>query len=135
LTFLRESCKVRGMKRQLFLLLVVTALFAVVATAADINGKWTGTADLQGQTLERTFVFKVDGTKLTGETSSELLGKSTIEEGKVDGDEISFVITASFQGNEVKMNYKGKISGETIKLSVDVGADHGDIVEWKLKRA
>lgn len=135
MTFLRESPEDRGMKRQLFLLLVVTALFAVVATAGDINGKWKGTADLQGQTLERTFVFKVDGTKLTGETSSELLGKSSIEEGKVDGDDISFVITASFQGNELKMNYKGKVNGDTIKLSVDVGADFGGMVEWRLKRA
>jgi hypothetical protein len=79
-------------------------------------------------------VFKVDGTKLTGETNSELLGKSTIEEGKIDGDNVSFTITANVQGNELKMNYRGKVTGDTIKLSVDLGADIGGTIEWTLKR-
>jgi hypothetical protein len=117
------------------LLLVLTALFAVVASAADISGAWKGTADLQGQPLERTFVFKVDGSKLTGETTSPMLGKSTIEDGKIDGDNISFTITADFQGNAMKMTYKGKVSGDTIKLTADLGADVGQSIEWTLKRS
>jgi opacity protein-like surface antigen len=116
-------------------LLVLTAFFALAASAADISGNWKGTADFQGQTIERTFVFKVDGSKLTGETTSELLGKSTIEEGKIDGDNISFTITADFQGNAMKMTYKGKISGDAIKLTADLGADIGQSIEWTLKKS
>ena len=116
-------------------LLVLAALFAIVGSAADISGNWKGTADLQGQAIERTFVFKVDGTKLTGETNSQLLGKSTIEDGKIDGDNISFTITANFQGNALKMTYKGKVSGDTIKLTADLGADIGQSIEWTLKRS
>src|SRR5580658_4958419 len=116
-------------------LLLLAAIFTVAATAADISGNWNGTADFQGQAITRTFTFKVDGTKLTGETNSELLGKSTIENGKIDGDNISFTITANFQGNELKMNYKGKVAGDTIKLSVDLGADIGGTIEWTLKKA
>ena len=123
------------MKRLLMLASILAAIFAVAAPAADISGNWKGTADFQGQSIERTFVFKVDGTKLTGETNSELLGKSTIENGKIDGDNISFTITANFQGNELKMNYKGKVAGDTIKLSVDLGADVGGTIEWTLKKA
>ena len=107
----------------------------MVASAADISGAWKGTADLQGQAIERTFVFKVDGAKLTGETTSELLGKSAIEDGKIDGDNISFTITANFQGNAMKMTYKGKVSGDTIKLSADLGAEIGQSIEWTLKRS
>ncbi len=118
-----ESLTVRCMKRQFILASILTAIFAVAASAADIAGTWKGTADFQGQAIERTFVFKVDGSKLTGETTSELLGKSTIEQGKVDGDTISFMITANFQGTEVKMVYKGKVAGDTIKLSVDLGGE------------
>ena len=77
----------------------------------------------------------MDGTKLTGETTSELLGKSTIEDGKIDGDNISFTITGNFQGNAMKMTYKGKIAGDTITLSADLGADVGQSIEWTLKRA
>jgi opacity protein-like surface antigen len=123
------------MKRLLVLATILMAIFALAALAADISGTWKGTADFQGQAIERTFVFKVDGSKLTGETTSELLGKSTIEDGKIDGDNISFTITANFQGNELKMNYKGKVVGNTIKLSVDLGADSGQTIEWTLKKA
>jgi opacity protein-like surface antigen len=116
-------------------ILVLTALFALLASAADISGNWKGTADLQGQAIERTFVFKVDGSKLTGETTSQLLGKSTIEDGRIDGDNISFTITADFQGNTLKMTYKGKVSGDTIKLTADLGAEIGQSIEWTLKRS
>ncbi len=130
-----ESLTVRFMKRQFVLVSILTAILVAAASAADISGNWKGTADFNGQAIERTFVFKVDGAKLTGETNSELLGKSTIEDGKIDGDNISFVITANFQGNALKMNYKGKVTGNTIKLSVDLGADIGGTIEWTLKKA
>jgi len=131
LTLACESLTVDLMKR----ILVLTALFALLASAADISGNWKGTADLQGQAIERTFVFKVDGSKLTGETTSQLLGKSTIEDGRIDGDNISFTITADFQGNTLKMTYKGKVSGDTIKLTADLGAEIGQSIEWTLKRS
>jgi hypothetical protein len=115
-------------------LLIVAALFAAVATAADISGTWKGTAENQGGTIERTFVFKVDGTKLTGETVSEMMGKSTIADGKIDGDNISFSITAKFQDNEMKLNYKGKVTGDTIKLNVEFQGGGGQTIEWTLKR-
>ena len=135
MTLAWESRTVRFMKRQLVLVSILTVILAAAASAADISGNWKGTADFNGQAIERTFVFKVDGTKLTGETNSELLGKSTIEEGKIDGDNITFTITANFQGNAMKMNYKGKVTGSTIKLSVDLGADIGGTIEWTLKKA
>jgi hypothetical protein len=118
-------------------LLILAVMFAAVASAADISGTWKGTAENQGGTIERTFVFKVDGTKLTGETTSEMMGKSTITDGKIDGDNVSFTITANFQGNEMKLNYKGKVTGDTIKLTVDFqggGGGGGQSIEWTLKK-
>jgi opacity protein-like surface antigen len=123
------------MKRILGILAILAA-FAAVAMAADISGAWKGTAENQGGTIERTFVFKVDGTKLTGETTSEMMGKSVITDGKIDGDNISFTITANFQGNDMKLNYKGKVAGDTIKLSVEFqGGGGGQTIEWTLKKA
>src|SRR6266436_490184 len=81
-------------------LLILMAVFALTASAADISGTWKGTAETPNGTIERTFVFKVDGDKLTGETTSQMMGKSTITDGKIDG--------ANFQGNEMTLNYKGK---------------------------
>jgi len=43
-------------------------------------------------------------------------------------------ITASFQGEERKLTYKGKITGDTIKLSSDFGGN-GQTIEWTLKKS
>jgi hypothetical protein len=117
--------------------IVLAACFAAVASAADISGNWSGTAETQGQSIQRTFTFKVDGAKLTGETNSEMLGKSNINEGKVEGDAISFNITANLGGNDVKITYKGKVAGDTIKLTSQFpGMDggQGQSIEWTLKK-
>ena len=112
-------------------LLTALAAFAITALAADISGNWKGTADFGGNALERTFTFKVDGKKLTGETSSQMMGKSVINDGVIDGDNISFTITGNLQGNEMKLTYKGKVEGNTIKLSSDA---NGNTIEWVLKK-
>jgi hypothetical protein len=113
--------------------LALTAVFASVLSAADISGKWKGTAETQIGTIERTFVFKVDGNKLTGETSSDRFGKSTIEDGKIEGDNLSFTITVNFDGNEGKASYKGKVSGDTIKFTVEIQALN-QTIEYTAKR-
>ena len=90
--------------------LALTLVFASILTAADISGKWKGTAETPAGTVERTFVFKVDGSKLTGETTSDRFGKSAIEDGKIDGDNVTFTVTISFDGNEAKRRPKNKIT-------------------------
>lgn len=114
------------------LLLSLLAVCAMVAWAADISGNWTGTAEGPNGTLQRTFTFKQDGAKLTGETNSQFTGRSTIQDGKVEGDNISFSIVAKIQDNEMKLSYKGKITGDTIKLSSEFGG--GQAIEWTLKK-
>jgi hypothetical protein len=121
-------------------LLTATLLFALAAAAADISGNWKGTAEGPNGNLERTFTFKVDGAKLTGETESQMLGKSTITDGKIDGDNISFSITANMQGNEMKLTYKGKVGGGEIKLTSEAAGGGGGgggfgSIQWTLKKA
>jgi len=98
-------------------------LLAAVASAADIDGKWKSeytTPD--GQTRTTTYTFKSDGDKLAG-TVSGRQGDTAITEGKISGDEISFVVVRNFRGEERKMQYKGKVSGDEIKLTVTFGPD------------
>lgn len=98
-----------------------------------MTGTWKGTAETPNGTIERTFVFKVDGDKLTGETSSEMMGKSVIHDGKVSGDAISFTINVKFQENEMTLNYKGKVDGDQIKFTVDV-PNGGPTLEYVAKK-
>ena len=113
-------------------LVVLFAVFALTASAADVAGTWKATAEGPNGSIERTFVFKVDGNKLSGETTSEMMGKSTIDNGTIDGDNLAFTITVKFQGEEMKMNYKGKVSGNEMKLAVE--APNGMTFEWVAKK-
>ncbi len=88
-----------------------------VVWAADVNGKWVAQVPGRGgQTRETTFTFKAEAAKLTG-TVSGMQGDQPIAEGKITGDDISFVVVANFQGNEIKFVYKGKVTGDEIKMT------------------
>jgi opacity protein-like surface antigen len=120
------------MSRNSFMVLVLALVLAIPAVAADIAGKWTASFDTQIGVQNYTYTFKVDGAKLTGTAESQF-GKSEIAEGTVKGDEISFVENLDFQGNALKITYKGKISGDEIKFTRNVA----DMVteEFVAKRA
>jgi hypothetical protein len=92
---------------------------ALVATveAADVTGKWVAQVPgRDGETRETTFTFKVEGDKLTG-TMTGRMGEVPLADGKVQGDDISFTTTLNFQGNDVKLDYKGKVAGDEIKMT------------------
>ena len=114
-------------------MLATLAMFAMTAFGADVSGTWKGTAETENGTLERTFVFKVDGDKLTGETTSNMLGKSTIENGKVAGDKLSFTINVKFQDNDLKLDYQGEVKGDEMVLKVEIPGG-GPAVEYKAKK-
>ncbi len=118
-------------------LLILMAVFAITASAADISGNWKATADMGNGPMERTFTFKQDGTKLTGETQSQMMGKSEITDGKVEGDAVTFTISVNFGDQPMKLNYKGKIvSADNIKFTVDspMGGGGGQQIVWDAKR-
>ena len=122
-------------------ILGLMAVFVLAASAAGpqggagkgISGTWKATAEGPNGSMERTFVFKVDGNEVTGETSSSLLGKSTISNGKVDGDTLTFTIAVKYQDNEMTLNYKGKVNaaGDEMHLTVEI---QGQAIEWIAKR-
>ncbi len=114
-------------------LLVLFALCALTLSAADITGTWKGSADTPVGQVERTFVFKVDGNKVSGETDSNMFGKSAIEDGKIDGDTVTFTLSIEIQGARSKANYTGKIEGDQIKFKVEV-PDYGQTTEYTVKR-
>ena len=108
------------MKLKLFMLLTVAfALFTTGAFAADISGKWTAeTKGRDGETRTQTFDLKQDGGKLTGTVSSPM-GDSQISDGKVDGDNVSFVVKVDRNGTEMTLPYTGKVSGNEIQFKVE----------------
>jgi alpha-acetolactate decarboxylase len=100
---------------------IVPALLLATAAAfgADIAGKWTAAIDTQIGVQNYTYEFKVDGNKLTGHAKSQF-GDTEITEGKVDGDDITFVENLNFQDQPLRITYKGKLSGDEIKFTRQV---------------
>lgn len=109
-------------------------IFIFTAAAADVSGTWKAAIETPNGPFETTFVFKAEGVKLSGSTSNRFMQDAPISEGKVDGDRISFVVTGSFNGNEVKVNYKGKVAGDEIQLSFEVAGRDGTL-EMTAKRS
>jgi hypothetical protein len=90
--------------------------FAATMFAADVTGKWTGKVETPNGSRDVNMAFKAEGATLTG-TVSGRNGDTPIENGKIDGDNISFTVTRKFNDQEFKSNYTGKIEGDTIKLT------------------
>ena len=102
-------------------------LAAAVAMAADFNGRWEGSMSTPNGDVQIVFNFKVDGTKLTGTVESPN-GDIPLEDGKVDGNKISF--KTHFGDSEI--NHEGTLTGDTIDLKVQ--GPWGDS-QMTLKRA
>jgi hypothetical protein len=116
------------------LFLVMTGM----SFAADIDGTWTGSLDMGGQAMPVGFTFKAEGTTLTG-TMPGMPGPDgspakpiAIKNGKIDGNNISFSVSIAMGEQEMKIDYKGVLSGESLKIN---GEAMGNPFEFTLKKA
>jgi len=91
-------------------------MIAALAFGADVTGKWTASFDTQIGVQNYTYNFKVDGSKLTGTAKSQF-GETALTEGTVNGDDIAFVENLDFQGQPLRIEYKGKVTGDEIKFT------------------
>lgn len=104
--------------RALFLGLV---LCAGALFADPVDGKWTGSVSTPGGDFPVAFTFKADGAALTG-TMAGMDGMDIkIADGKISGANISFSVSLDFGGMPFKLDYKGVVSADQIKLSGDAG--------------
>jgi hypothetical protein len=93
--------------------LVALVFLAVTAAvfAADPTGKWTAVFDTQIGQQSYTFELKAEGNKLTGKAINKGNGTTEIQDGKVDGDTVSFVENFVYDGNPIRIEYTGKFDG------------------------
>ena len=114
------------MKTQYRIPLLTTLLFtcALLAQAIDLTGKWKAEFETQIGVQKYSFEFQVEGEKLTGKASFERLnqkGEAELLEGKVKGNEIFFVEKISVQGNDLRIEYQGKVNGDEISFTRKTG--------------
>jgi hypothetical protein len=97
--------------------LTLMAVFSLAAIAADASGLWKASIETPNGTMETTFTLKVEGEKLTGTVGMGQMGDGAISEGKVDGDNVSFAVVREFNGNQFRIDYKGKVAGDEMKIT------------------
>ncbi len=85
--------------------------------AADVNGVWKGAFDYNGNSVPLTFNLKSSGEELTGTIDGMPTPAAKIMDGKLQGEAVSFWITIDYQGQPIKLVYKGKVSGDQIQFS------------------
>jgi hypothetical protein len=133
---------------KIHVLVLAVLIFAVAASAADINGKWVAqVTSPSGSKTERVFIFQASGDKVTGTIVNIQIAQATFEEkgkpamvgtlktqnadpqaiseGKITGDSISFAIVSQMFGQEMKTEYKGKVAGDEIKFTVEQSGGMG----------
>jgi len=96
------------------LMLAASCVVGGFAYAADVSGTWTASFDTQVGKQEYTYTLKAEGAALTGTAKSNLIGDSTLSDGKVDGNKISFVEKGNYQGMPLQFNYTGELAGDEI---------------------
>jgi len=102
---------------------VATLLFALTlaafASAADINGKWQAKMEGPMGDVEVLFDFRSDGDKLTGTVSNALMGQSEIQEGKINGEQITFKQVME-RRRTITFVYSGKVKDGEIEFTRQV---------------
>src|SRR5438477_10685534 len=94
-----------------FLLIGLAAAMGILP-AADVTGRWKG--QMQTGNRELTFDLKADGAKLTGTITGLIEKPVEIKDGKVQGDALEFWVMSEYQGQPVKLVYKGQASASEI---------------------
>jgi hypothetical protein len=113
--------------RRLLALGALALTFLVIAYAAGATGKWTATFNTQVGEQKYTWDLTAAGSKLTGKYTSSN-GNGEITDGKVDGDNLSWVENLDYQGMPLRIEYKATLSGDELKISrkvADVATEEG----------
>ena len=105
------------MKRAL-ILPALLASAAALLLSADITGKWKGSFTGGDQERVLTFDFAARGDALSGTVSGMLDHPLEIKDGKIQGDAVTFWIQSEYQGQPVKLVYKGKVSAGEIHFTL-----------------
>jgi hypothetical protein len=96
--------------------LAIALLSAITMLGADVTGTWTGQMPTRdGETRDVTFKLKQAGTAVTGSMSA-FDNDIAIQEGKIDGEKISFTVTLEF-GDGIKLLFNGTVKDNEINLT------------------
>jgi hypothetical protein len=89
----------------------------------DITGTWKGSFDFQGTSMPLTLHLTSSAGAVSGTVEGLPTTPAEIQDGKVEGDTVTFWVNTDYQGQTYKLVYKGKISAGQIAFTF--GTDDG----------
>jgi hypothetical protein len=111
--------------------LVVSLAHVAHAQAANVAGSWDLSAPgRDGNVMTQTLTLKQDGTKLTGTLKGQR-GEAPVT-GSIAASNITFSVTRTTQNGELKIDYTGTVTGDTMKGTFTV---MNNTVNWTAKRS
>lgn len=117
--------------------IVRTTILSLAVTAASfaarIDGMWTGELTTQNGAMVITLSLKAEGENLTG-TVETPMGVAAIKEGKIKGDELSWVTVLERNGNSIQIINKAKVTGTEMTVTVSAEGRDGS-AEFTVKRS
>jgi myo-inositol-hexaphosphate 3-phosphohydrolase len=108
------------MKRKLFSTAILLCCVAIcLAAIAELSGKWIGVIKTgDGNDIPLTYLFKVDGEKLTGSITSDQT-EMPMYEGKINGNDFSFKVDV----NGTPVTNTGKFYGDSVAVDALLRVD------------
>jgi len=102
----------------------------------DPTGTWKWSFTTQnGDTIAPVLKLKLDGDKLAGTITGRDGSESAIENGKLNGEEVSFKVTRERDGQKFTLKYSGKLNGDTITGKTEFERDgESRSRDWEAKR-
>ena len=122
----------------LMFILMTNAMFPAITMAIDVTGTWKAEIETQVGKFKYTYIFKQEGTVITGKILSEMEGEkneTVVLEGKLNRDTIEFTEMMKFQDTDLKINYKGKVTGDEISFTRQVGEFATEVFIAKRQKA
>jgi hypothetical protein len=109
-------------------------LFAALAVYADVSGKWVGTsekADPAGKTHREAIYLQLrqSGNNLTGVIGSQGAQEFEISQGKIDGNQVSFVVQP--QGSE-PWSFRLIVSADSM-MGENIAMEEGKVVKGRVE--
>ena len=96
--------------------IVLCALAPAAMWAADVTGKWEAKTETPRGEMTMTFDLTVDGDTVTGTVGNDRMGETEIEDGKIDGDKISFKQVMTMGDRSMTVLYEGTFTDDTLTL-------------------
>jgi hypothetical protein len=96
---------------------------AQAAAAVDVTGTWKGAFEFDGNSVPLTFQMTEASGAVTGTVEGLPTTPTPIQDGKINGDSLTFSVQTDYQGETYRLDYTGKVSAGQIEFNF--GTDDG----------